>query len=112
VPGLVALRRYGTIPANHENAMTALGKGAALLVYPGGDHETYALLALAMLSREKAARGRPSLISRLEPPSNLGHTMESLEIIVLPVILIGALLIGVIWTTTAIHWLRSTKPLR
>ena len=41
VPGLVMLRRYGTIPANHENAMTALGKGAALLVYPGGDHETY-----------------------------------------------------------------------
>ncbi len=41
VPGLVMLRRYGTIPANHENAMTALGQGAALLVYPGGDHETY-----------------------------------------------------------------------
>jgi 1-acyl-sn-glycerol-3-phosphate acyltransferase len=41
VPGLAMLRRYGTIPANHENAMTALGKGAALLVYPGGDHETY-----------------------------------------------------------------------
>src|SRR3954468_6171440 len=30
VPGLVTLRRYGTIPANHENAITALGKGAAL----------------------------------------------------------------------------------
>ena len=41
VPGLATLRRYGTIPANHENAMAALGKGAALLVYPGGDHETY-----------------------------------------------------------------------
>jgi 1-acyl-sn-glycerol-3-phosphate acyltransferase len=41
VPGLAILRRYGTVPANHENAMAALGKGAALLVYPGGDHETY-----------------------------------------------------------------------
>jgi 1-acyl-sn-glycerol-3-phosphate acyltransferase len=41
VPGLATLRRYGTIPANHDNAMTALGRGAALLVYPGGDHETY-----------------------------------------------------------------------
>ncbi len=41
VPGLAPLRRYGTIPANHKNATAALGKGAALLVYPGGDHETY-----------------------------------------------------------------------
>jgi hypothetical protein len=38
--------------------------------------------------------------------------MESLEIIVLPVILVGALLLGAIWITTAVHWLRSTKPLR
>src|SRR5690242_3498475 len=41
VPGLATLRKYGTIPANHKNAMAALEKGAALLVYPGGDHETY-----------------------------------------------------------------------
>ena len=41
VPGLAPLRKYGTIPANHRNATAALGKGAALLVYPGGDHETY-----------------------------------------------------------------------
>jgi 1-acyl-sn-glycerol-3-phosphate acyltransferase len=41
VPGLAMLRKYGTIPANHENAMAALRRGAALLVYPGGDHETY-----------------------------------------------------------------------
>ena len=40
-PGLLPLRRYGTIPANQENAMAALGRGAALLVYPGGDIETY-----------------------------------------------------------------------
>lgn len=39
-------------------------------------------------------------------------TMESLEIIVLPIILMGVLLLGAIWTTTLGHWLRSTKPLR
>ncbi len=41
VPGLRPLRRYGTIPASHANALAALDRGAALLVYPGGDHETY-----------------------------------------------------------------------
>jgi 1-acyl-sn-glycerol-3-phosphate acyltransferase len=41
VPGLATLRKYGTIPASHQNAMAALRRGAALLVYPGGDHETY-----------------------------------------------------------------------
>lgn len=38
--------------------------------------------------------------------------MESLEFTVLPIVLVGALLLGAIWTTTAVHWLRSTKPLR
>ena len=38
--------------------------------------------------------------------------MESLEIIVVPVSLIGALLLGAIWTTVALHWLRSTEPLQ
>lgn len=42
VPGLSAmLRRYGTMAANHENAGRALEAGAAVLVYPGGDHETF-----------------------------------------------------------------------
>jgi hypothetical protein len=57
-------------------------------------------------------RGRVSLISRLEPPSTLGHTMESLEITLLPIVLIGALLLGAIWTKVLAHWLRSTRPLR
>ncbi len=35
------LRKYGTVAANHENAERALQKGAAVLVYPGGDYETY-----------------------------------------------------------------------
>ena len=35
------IRKYGGVPANHENAERALDKGAALLVYPGGDHETF-----------------------------------------------------------------------
>jgi hypothetical protein len=38
--------------------------------------------------------------------------METFEFIVLPVILIGALLIATIWTTVAVHWFRSTEPLR
>jgi len=42
VPGpRASLSRYGTVPASPENMRRALGRGAALLVYPGGDHETY-----------------------------------------------------------------------
>jgi 1-acyl-sn-glycerol-3-phosphate acyltransferase len=42
VPGMRAsLSRYGTVPANPDNMRRALKRGAALLVYPGGDHETY-----------------------------------------------------------------------
>jgi 1-acyl-sn-glycerol-3-phosphate acyltransferase len=42
VPGARALvQRYGTIPASPENMKRALLRNAALLVYPGGDHETY-----------------------------------------------------------------------
>ena len=35
------VQRYGTIPASRENMKRALEHDAALLVYPGGDHETY-----------------------------------------------------------------------
>jgi 1-acyl-sn-glycerol-3-phosphate acyltransferase len=42
IPGVRAsLSRYGTVPASPENMERALGLDAALLVYPGGDHETY-----------------------------------------------------------------------
>jgi 1-acyl-sn-glycerol-3-phosphate acyltransferase len=42
VPGVRAmLSRYGTVPASPENMKRALERDAALLVYPGGDHETY-----------------------------------------------------------------------
>ena len=41
-PGIRAMvARYGTVPASPENMGRALERGAALLVYPGGDHETY-----------------------------------------------------------------------
>src|SRR5213079_1164680 len=41
-PGTRALlARWGTVPASPENMERALERGAALLVYPGGDHETY-----------------------------------------------------------------------
>ena len=42
VPGMRAsLSRFGTVPANPGNMRRALDRNAALLVYPGGDHETY-----------------------------------------------------------------------
>jgi len=42
LPGLRALlERYGTVPASPVNMARALRRNAALLVYPGGDHETY-----------------------------------------------------------------------
>lgn len=42
MPGIRAmLTPYGTVPASPENMRLALARGAALLVYPGGDHETY-----------------------------------------------------------------------
>jgi 1-acyl-sn-glycerol-3-phosphate acyltransferase len=41
VPGARTVSRYGTVPASPENMRRALELGAALLVYPGGDHETY-----------------------------------------------------------------------
>lgn len=42
VPGARALvGRWGTVPASPENMKRALDRDAALLVYPGGDWETY-----------------------------------------------------------------------
>ncbi|MEA2154790.1 MAG: hypothetical protein QOE11_930 [Solirubrobacteraceae bacterium] len=41
MPGLGFLRKFGTVAASHENAEQALRSGAALLVYPGGDHEVH-----------------------------------------------------------------------
>jgi 1-acyl-sn-glycerol-3-phosphate acyltransferase len=41
MPGLSILRKYGTVAASHENARKALRKGAAVLVYPGGDYEVH-----------------------------------------------------------------------
>lgn len=35
------LRRYGTVAANSRNTELALRAGAAVLVYPGGDHEVF-----------------------------------------------------------------------
>jgi 1-acyl-sn-glycerol-3-phosphate acyltransferase len=40
-PGLGFLRKFGTVAASPENAERALRSGAALLVYPGGDHEVH-----------------------------------------------------------------------
>jgi 1-acyl-sn-glycerol-3-phosphate acyltransferase len=40
-PLLGLLRRYGVLAASHENGRRALRAGAPLLVYPGGDYETF-----------------------------------------------------------------------
>lgn len=41
MPALWWLRKFGTVTASPANARKALAKGAALLVYPGGDYETH-----------------------------------------------------------------------
>jgi 1-acyl-sn-glycerol-3-phosphate acyltransferase len=42
VPGARAMvTRYGTVPASPESMRRALERDAALLVYPGGDHESF-----------------------------------------------------------------------
>jgi 1-acyl-sn-glycerol-3-phosphate acyltransferase len=40
LPGL-GIRPYGTVRASHENAKKAFAMGAPVLVYPGGDYETF-----------------------------------------------------------------------
>jgi 1-acyl-sn-glycerol-3-phosphate acyltransferase len=35
------LRRWGTVAASHDNARAAFAKDAPVLVYPGGDYETF-----------------------------------------------------------------------
>src|SRR3954467_4157757 len=35
------LSRWGTVAASHDNARRAFDKGAPVLVYPGGDYETF-----------------------------------------------------------------------
>jgi 1-acyl-sn-glycerol-3-phosphate acyltransferase len=35
------LSRWGTVAASHDNARKAFDKGAPVLVYPGGDYETF-----------------------------------------------------------------------
>jgi 1-acyl-sn-glycerol-3-phosphate acyltransferase len=40
LPG-TGLSRWGTVAASHENAHKAFDRGAPVLVYPGGDYETF-----------------------------------------------------------------------
>jgi 1-acyl-sn-glycerol-3-phosphate acyltransferase len=42
IPGVRSLaRRFGSVPASHENAARLLAAGTPLLVYPGGDEDDY-----------------------------------------------------------------------
>jgi 1-acyl-sn-glycerol-3-phosphate acyltransferase len=40
LPG-IGIRQFGTVRANHDNARKAFELGAPVLVYPGGDHESF-----------------------------------------------------------------------
>jgi 1-acyl-sn-glycerol-3-phosphate acyltransferase len=40
-PHMGLIRHWGTLEASHENAKAAFKRGAPVLVYPGGDYETY-----------------------------------------------------------------------
>jgi 1-acyl-sn-glycerol-3-phosphate acyltransferase len=40
-PLLGMIRRYGVVPASHDNARAAFRRNAPVLVYPGGDYETF-----------------------------------------------------------------------
>jgi 1-acyl-sn-glycerol-3-phosphate acyltransferase len=40
MPG-TGISRWGTVAASHDNARRAFDKGAPVLVYPGGDYETF-----------------------------------------------------------------------
>jgi 1-acyl-sn-glycerol-3-phosphate acyltransferase len=37
----IGISRWGTVAASHDNARKAFEKGAPVLVYPGGDYETF-----------------------------------------------------------------------
>jgi 1-acyl-sn-glycerol-3-phosphate acyltransferase len=41
MPLLGLIRRWGTLVASHDNARRAFARGAPVLVYPGGDYETF-----------------------------------------------------------------------
>jgi hypothetical protein len=38
--------------------------------------------------------------------------MEALETVSLVAILIAAVVLGAVWTTTVLHWLRTTRTIR
>jgi 1-acyl-sn-glycerol-3-phosphate acyltransferase len=75
LPGL-GIRPYGTLRASHENAKKAFAEGAPVLVYPGGDWETF----------------RPSWHSdRIEFDDRKGfvHLALSEDVPIVPVVSIG-----------------------
>jgi 1-acyl-sn-glycerol-3-phosphate acyltransferase len=41
MPWMGLIRHWGTVVASHENAKRAFKRGAPVLVYPGGDYETF-----------------------------------------------------------------------
>ncbi|MHB8509879.1 MAG: lysophospholipid acyltransferase family protein [Candidatus Dormibacteria bacterium] len=70
------LKAFGSIPASRENANEALSRGACVLVYPGGDIETYRPWSERNLIKFAGRRGfiRTALTNQvpLVPVVNIG----------------------------------------
>jgi len=101
LPGLGLLRKYGTVAANPQHARRALRAGAAVLVYPGGDHETF----------------RPSWQSEeIDFAGRRGFIRLALEekVPIVPVVSIGGQETALFLTRgrRAVHLLRLDKLLR
>ena len=75
-PLLGLIRRYGVVPASHDNARAAFDLGAPVLVYPGGDYETF---------RPELAR-RPDRVRR---PPGLRQLALERDVPIVPVVAIG-----------------------
>jgi 1-acyl-sn-glycerol-3-phosphate acyltransferase len=69
------LRRVGVIEANRENAAKALRSGAVVLVFPGGDYDSY----------------RPSFENKIDFAGRTGYVRTAIEsgVPIVPVVSIG-----------------------
>ena len=90
------LKSFGSIPASRENADEALRRGACVLVYPGGDVETY---------RPWWKRNEISLAGR----KGFIRTALKAEVPIVPVVNIGSHETGIFlsdgqWLTKLLRW--------
>ena len=95
------LKSFGSIPASRENADEALRRGACVLVYPGGDIETY---------RPWWKRNEISLAGR----KGFIRTALKAEVPIVPVVNIGSHETGIFlsdgqWLTKLLGWDRMFR---